>query len=175
MDVLMTGCIEYYLQVPLIARKDKSTSKIDAYPLIVIHEFTKQNRPACLKNTDMKVQNTLPFLGNDKDAVSYLKTEDELVYGENWLVAKVTLKIAGSMDKDAQNANKDFYNGNKDRTVSSKQVEAAAKENVVCIEEKVETNRKEIKSLSEKDDSEKVSNLWEALIQPFVQDVEHRH
>lgn len=60
MDHLMGGEFSYYLKCPKFCPTGDSTKNS---MLTVVKSFTKQTRPAALKGVDMKIQNTLPFVG----------------------------------------------------------------------------------------------------------------
>jgi len=57
-DEFMKGIIQYYLEMPL-----KKSGEI-ANPTIVEH-FCKLNRPKAWKGTDLRIEQTIPVIGND--------------------------------------------------------------------------------------------------------------
>lgn len=63
-ETLMTGEIMYAIQVPT----DEGTAR----PLQFVSEYTKAARPAAWKCTDLKIQSTLPLLGNDSESIHQL-------------------------------------------------------------------------------------------------------
>ena len=63
MEYLMNGQIEYLLSSPTWYTDGTFKSR----PLVFRH-FTKASRPVAWKNSDLKVQQTLPLLGNDETA-----------------------------------------------------------------------------------------------------------
>lgn len=69
METLMDGKIEYYVESP--------TWYVDGVyqprPLVFC-VFKKADRPLAWKNTDQKVQSTLPLIGNDPIATGGLQT-----------------------------------------------------------------------------------------------------
>lgn len=71
MDHFMNGTIEYFIEVPTW----KDNGKFVPRPLVV-SRFTKASRPSAWKNNEsnrnlyLKVQETLPLLGNDEIAQS---------------------------------------------------------------------------------------------------------
>ena len=69
MDHLMCGVVEYYLEAPTWQSVDGSFAPS---PLIFT-DFTKRNRPQAWKNTDIKLQEHLPLLGNDSKALDALQ------------------------------------------------------------------------------------------------------
>jgi len=78
-EQLMAGSIDYYVMAPMNDTKP--------HPLVIIGEFTKQNRPVAWKLSDPKIQSTLPLLGNDECGMRALSC------GENYAIAKVTLTL----------------------------------------------------------------------------------
>jgi tRNA(Ile)-lysidine synthetase-like protein len=82
MDDFMNGYIEYYLEAPSWYKKKDSSTKAPpntssalsfiCRPLIFTR-FTKATRPSSWKNLDAKIQDTLPLLGNDMDALHALQ------------------------------------------------------------------------------------------------------
>jgi len=56
-------------------------------PLELVESFTKQSRPLAWKGSDLKIQSTLPLLGNGKTALN------KWVPGDETLVATVTLVL----------------------------------------------------------------------------------
>lgn len=75
METFMTGNIEYYVKV----LKSKPSS------LLFSPEFSKASRPPAWKNTDAKIQNTLPLLANEEAAL--VDTLDDFD------VARVVMKL----------------------------------------------------------------------------------
>jgi tRNA(Ile)-lysidine synthetase-like protein len=63
MDHLMSGDIQYYLNVPII-------SGTELCPLVRVAGFTKPTRPIAWKGLDLKVESTLPLLGVDQYAMA---------------------------------------------------------------------------------------------------------
>lgn len=61
----MDGSIEYYIEVPI-----EETG--NPRELVFVSKYDKQSRPLAWKQTDLKLQATLPLLGNDKDGLSKL-------------------------------------------------------------------------------------------------------
>lgn len=57
-ESVMTGQIHYYLEV-------LETENGEQSPLVFIENFTKETRPPCWKNTDLRIESTLPVLGFD--------------------------------------------------------------------------------------------------------------
>ena len=69
MDLFMEGKIDYYVEVPTWQSNDGT---FEARPLVFTN-FTKANRPKAWKSTDVRLQETLPLLGNDDMALQALK------------------------------------------------------------------------------------------------------
>lgn len=63
-EALMNGNIVYFMKAPLC--------ELVARPLVFVSEFGKQSRPLAWKSTDMRLQSTLPLLGNDEQGVHLL-------------------------------------------------------------------------------------------------------
>jgi hypothetical protein len=57
----MDGGIKYYIEVPLEGTNPR--------PLVFVREFDKASRPRAWKGTDLKIQSTLPLLGNDSQGI----------------------------------------------------------------------------------------------------------
>jgi tRNA(Ile)-lysidine synthetase-like protein len=70
MDDFMGGSIEYFLEAPTWWDTEKES--FDPRPL-VFTKFTKASRPKAWKSIDMKIQDILPLLGNDKEATKALQ------------------------------------------------------------------------------------------------------
>ena len=68
MEDLMNGKIEYFITSPTWYVDGKFSPR----PLVFCH-FTKATRPAAWKSCDLKVQQTLPILGNDATAEAAMK------------------------------------------------------------------------------------------------------
>ena len=66
---LMDGSLTYYVQVPTWEQEDGSLAP---RPL-VFRKFTKPSRPLAWKSTDTRIQDTLPLLGNDDQALEALR------------------------------------------------------------------------------------------------------
>jgi hypothetical protein len=65
MDKLMEGKIEYHIEAPTVY--DNESGHFRPRPL-VFRKFTKADRPQAWKQCDLRVQSTLPLLGNDETA-----------------------------------------------------------------------------------------------------------
>eukprot|EP00545_Synedropsis_sp_CCMP1620_P006697 CAMPEP_0119010016 /NCGR_PEP_ID=MMETSP1176-20130426/4735_1 /TAXON_ID=265551 /ORGANISM="Synedropsis recta cf, Strain CCMP1620" /LENGTH=736 /DNA_ID=CAMNT_0006962609 /DNA_START=304 /DNA_END=2514 /DNA_ORIENTATION=+ len=63
-EAFMSGDITYYLNAPMYESV--------VPPLVFVSGFEKQSRPLAWKSTDLKLQSTLPLLGNDKESVQLL-------------------------------------------------------------------------------------------------------
>jgi hypothetical protein len=61
---VMDGSIEYHVSAPTWQEQNSFVPR----PL-VFSQFTKTSRPTAWKNSDLKIQTTLPLLGNDETAV----------------------------------------------------------------------------------------------------------
>ena len=77
MEGFMTGDIEYYVKV----------DKLNPSPLVFVSEYSKASRPHAWKNTDAKLQTTLPLLACD-EAVGHVLTDISVV--------RVEMKLVGS-------------------------------------------------------------------------------
>merc|ERR1712150_99368 len=68
MESFMKGKIAYYLPIPIERKDSKWSSHIQAYPLSIIKEYTKQTRPFAWKGVDKKIQQKIPLVGlSDKE------------------------------------------------------------------------------------------------------------
>jgi hypothetical protein len=101
-DCLMDGHITYYLLAPKAATASGSsklrtlvfTANDSSKPRsLVFTVFTKANRPASWKNTDAKLQEKIPLLGNDEEATRALQENSG---GAASTVVKVTLRVTKS-------------------------------------------------------------------------------
>jgi hypothetical protein len=81
MDDLMSGEIIYYIQC-------FENEKGEMNPFIMIEKFSKETRPYCWKNCDLRVESTLPLLGND------MKNVPERIDSNKGCLAKVTVKLS---------------------------------------------------------------------------------
>lgn len=72
MDGFMEGELEYYLSVPTKLDGDVYVPQ----RLVVSPEFSKASRPSAWKNTDLKIQSTLPILGIDERITKKNEQED---------------------------------------------------------------------------------------------------
>lgn len=70
---LMNGTISYYLKVPKSSFTNSSFLQFASSPL------TKSNRPMAWKNTDEKIQGTLPLVVCTPDALRLLSDEGEVL------------------------------------------------------------------------------------------------
>jgi hypothetical protein len=103
MDHLMDGLIEYYVSVPTWEEDGNFVPR----PLI-FSQFSKMSRPMAWKNSDLKIQSTLPLLGKDETATKAMQdlTGSGLVHaadGETELnplrLILVTLRLGPSLDR----------------------------------------------------------------------------
>ena len=78
-EAFMSGKIKYFMEAAL----HDSVVR----PLVFVSEFAKQSRPQAWKRTDMKIQATLPLLGNDKEGI------DELARSSMTAVVEVHLNL----------------------------------------------------------------------------------
>ena len=70
MEYLMDGKIEYFIETPTWF--DKNSNQFVPKPLIFC-DFDKKDRPRAWKNGDLRIQTTLPLLGNDIVAANIMK------------------------------------------------------------------------------------------------------
>jgi tRNA(Ile)-lysidine synthetase-like protein len=101
MESFMEGSYTYYLNVPT---KEIGDGEFEPQPL-AFTKFVKRSRPRSWKGIDPKIQDTLPLLGNDEEAIKAL--DDPVGYGSGCmdgdenisanpvLCAKVTLQMTG--------------------------------------------------------------------------------
>ena len=89
MNAFMNGTVEYHVKVPLMEGKGGSPSK--AHPLIFISEYTGLTRPSAWKKSDLKIQSTLPLLGNTGQSLTLVESSGR-EYGKDWCLARVTLR-----------------------------------------------------------------------------------
>ncbi len=83
MEDLMSGEITYYLEV-------LETELGEIHPLQLIDSFSKETRPSCWKNCDLKVEAILPILGND---VETTKTINDKTSINKIRMAKICLRL----------------------------------------------------------------------------------
>ena len=81
MDFFMDGNIEYYLETP------GSHGNSKPRPLVFCH-FQKPHRPVAWKSIDLKIQSTLPLVGNDETAQQEMQNKDQLT-----CIVRVTLRL----------------------------------------------------------------------------------
>ena len=81
LDALFGGVVSYYVETV------SSNGKLRL--LVFISEFTKGSRPLAWKKTDLKIQSTLPLLGNDETSLKGLAN------GLPTSLVKVTLALKG--------------------------------------------------------------------------------
>ncbi len=83
MDFLMEGKIEYYIEVPTIF-DNESRRPIPRPP--VFRKFTKVDRPQAWKQCDLRIQTTLPLLGNDESTSTTKgkETAEVGLAGDDW-------------------------------------------------------------------------------------------
>lgn len=88
MEEFMEGSIEYFLSVPTW----QVNNTYEPRPLVYT-SFLKETRPKAWKNIDMKIQDVLPLVGNDEQALRALKDRGSSnpVY-----LAKVILRLANN-------------------------------------------------------------------------------
>ncbi len=87
---LMSGNIQYYVKV-----LETDTNHIQ--PLTLIEKFTKDTRPISWKNVDLKVESTLPILGNDVGTTKILADSSK---SSKTRLARVTLSMNTTVEKD---------------------------------------------------------------------------
>lgn len=94
MEAFMSGHIRYYVKVSL---KDPPTS-----PRLAFSErFTKIGRPKAWKNSDLKIESTLPLVGADATAEEFAMLKDAVDgYGESFCLVCVTLQLDGARVPD---------------------------------------------------------------------------
>lgn len=85
---LMSGEINYYLYV-----LEKVTGEI--HPLTIVDSFCKETRPVSWKNCDLKVEETLPILGNDVETTKLLA--DSTALDLSTRLVKICLKLDSSI------------------------------------------------------------------------------
>ena len=79
-DSFMNGEIRYFIEVPI--------QNSIVRPLVFVSEFAKQSRPRAWRGSELKIQATLPVLGNDTDGVQ------ELSKGSSTAMVNVVLQVA---------------------------------------------------------------------------------
>ena len=92
MDDLMKGTISYYLKIP----KSASSS-----PLQIAGHLTKSNRPPAWKNTDSKVQDTLPLVSCTPEALRLLSEDKSF---DNSAFVRVELALLSADEVRMANA-----------------------------------------------------------------------
>lgn len=79
-EALMNGKIKYYLEAPI--QNDV------VQPLVFVSEYQKKSRPKAWKNIDLKIQSTLPVLGNDEKNIQGLTDDSRTALVEVCLSVK---------------------------------------------------------------------------------------
>jgi hypothetical protein len=88
MEQLMSGQLQYHLQVPIV-KEDAAPN-----PLVFVKGYTKPTRPAAWKGFDLKVEQTLPLLGIDHKKSADIPANSGLEkYGKTWVLARVQLNL----------------------------------------------------------------------------------
>ena len=91
MEAFMTGYIQYYFKVPLV---ETSSSP----QLIFPGRFTKIGRPKAWKNSDLKIESTLPLVGADATEEQFVMLRDIATgYGKTWCLVRVVLERDGAV------------------------------------------------------------------------------
>jgi len=98
-ESFMDGKIEYFMKVPIHCHSESPNQPI-TYPLVVLQEFSKKNRPLAWKNTDMKIQSTLPIIGNCADGVSCMSQANTSIHGHDWVICKITMQLSKIINVD---------------------------------------------------------------------------
>jgi hypothetical protein len=88
MEQLLSGNFHYYLQAPII--KQGSLPE----PLVFVTGYKKPTRPAAWRGFDLKVEQTLPLLGNDHSRLDHIFDDGLERYGQTWVLVKVQLTLA---------------------------------------------------------------------------------
>ncbi|KAL3780579.1 hypothetical protein HJC23_004171 [Cyclotella cryptica] len=86
-EQLLPGNFHYYLQVPIIKQG------LVPEPLVFVKGYTKPTRPAAWKGFDIKVEQTLPLLGNDHTHIDTVFGNCLEQYGQTWALVKVQLTL----------------------------------------------------------------------------------
>jgi len=101
MESFMRGKIAYYLPIPIERKDSKWTSNIQAFPLEIIKEYTKETRPYAWKGVDGKIQQKIPLVGlceegrKKWDLLGYQKggNKGEKKVGRDWCVGRVVMEV----------------------------------------------------------------------------------
>jgi hypothetical protein len=102
MDHFMTGSFEYYLEVPCIPTESPGCASEVLHlvqapmPLMFEAKFRKSTRPPAWKNTDEKIQDTLPLL-------SVAESSHEANVGES-MAAQSTVIVRVTLDRRSSSA-----------------------------------------------------------------------
>jgi len=94
MDAFMEGNVEYFITAP--TRFDKESGNAIPIPL-VFRQFSKADRPRAWKSCDLRIQSTLPVLGNDKDMVGSGLIEEVEVNGEKQTHTERLIRVSISL------------------------------------------------------------------------------
>ena len=91
MEAFMAGYIQYYFKVPLV---ETSSSP----QLIFPGRFTKIGRPKAWKNSDLKIESTLPLVGADATEEQFVMLKEIATgYGKTWCLVRVVLERDGAV------------------------------------------------------------------------------
>jgi len=86
MEAFMSGYIRYYFKAPILG---PSSSPQLAFPL----RFTKISRPKAWKNSDLKIESTLPIVGANATEEQFVMLKDVATgYGKTWCLVRAILE-----------------------------------------------------------------------------------
>ena len=86
MEAFMGGYIRYYFKAPILG---PSSSPQLAFPL----RFTKISRPKAWKNSDLKIESTLPIVGANATEEQFVMLKDVATgYGKTWCLVRAILE-----------------------------------------------------------------------------------
>lgn len=107
MNTFMDGHVEYFLQVPTSCQENVSEVSFIPRQLVFISKFTKRTRPFAWKNTNEKIQATLPLLGNDNTALSAINDPigtgfHHQIKGKTIANPVVLIRVTLSLKKDEE-------------------------------------------------------------------------
>mmetsp|Transcript_14554 Transcript_14554/g.40436 ORF Transcript_14554/g.40436 Transcript_14554/m.40436 type:complete len:877 (-) Transcript_14554:182-2812(-) len=97
MEAFMNGNIEYFLSAP--TSYDKESGDFIPRPL-VFRQFSKADRPRAWKSCDLRIQSTLPVLGNEKEMVGNGSEVNSQTETSPERLIRVTITLCGQEEDE---------------------------------------------------------------------------
>ena len=149
----MQGCFSYYLSCPQsIPNQGNNKENI----LSMEQEFTRESRPEAWKGVDLKIQSTLPLVGNSQASLDTLAIDSSF---------KKTHIVKVSFQRDGVLASKSIISGDNNKNTEYNSNSSNDGEYSLLKKDNQDVNANS--GLYNKD-KEKLAFFWDDLIQPFV-------